>query len=63
MRKDTVEQLKSMYANAKKREKEWSGEFPNDSYNIGYAHGMVVAYREIFENLSAFERVNMFDDE
>lgn len=63
MRKDTVEQLKSMYANTKKREKEWTGEFPNDSYNSGYAHGMVVAYREIFENLSAFERVNMFDNE
>lgn len=63
MRKDTVEQLKSMYANAKKREKEWSGEFPNASYNNGYTHGMVVAYREIFENLSTFEHVNMFDKE
>lgn len=63
MRKDTIEQLKSMHANAKKREREWNDEFPNDSYNSGYAHGMVVAYEEIFENLSAFERVNMFDDE
>lgn len=63
MRKDTVEQLKSMYANAKKREKEWLGEFPNGSYNSGYAHGVIVAYREIFENLSAFERVNMFNEE
>lgn len=63
MRKDTVEQLKSMYSNAKKREKEWKEEFSPNSYQVGYAHGAVAAYEEIFENLSAFERVNMFDNE
>lgn len=62
MRKDTIEQLKSMYKNAKKREKEWNTEFPNDSYNSGYAHGVVTTYETIFEELCVFEKVNMFDD-
>lgn len=62
MRKDTVEQLKNMYRNAKKREEEYKQEFQPNSYNNGYAHGMVVAYREMLETLSVFERVNMFGD-
>lgn len=59
MRKGTVEQLKGMYQNAVKREEECKNEFPKSSYQRGYAHGAVIAYQEIFENLSAFERVNM----
>ena len=63
VRKDTIEQLKSMYSHAKEKEKEWAEQFPLNSWNRGYIHGIVTAYGEIFENLCAFERANMFDDE
>lgn len=63
MQKDTIEQLKSMYKNAKKREEEWKTEFPSNSYQCGYAHGAVIAFESIFENLSAFERANMLEED
>ena len=59
MKDETIEQLKGLYYNAKEREEKWKGKFPSNSYQSGYAHGAVIAYQEIFENLSAFERVNM----
>lgn len=49
-----------MRSHAIQREKEWRDEFPPNSYQVGYAHGMVTAYTEIFENLSAFEKAKMF---
>lgn len=62
MRKDTIEQLKSMYQNVKKREEEWKIQFPESSYQRGYAHGIATAYESMFEELCVFEKANMFDD-
>lgn len=60
MKNETIEQLRNMRRHAIQREKEWMEEFPPNSYQVGYAHGMVMAYSEIFENLSAFENAKMF---
>lgn len=62
MKNDTVLQLKALYKNAKKREEEWTNIFPEGSYQHGYAHGAVMAFQSIFENISAFENVSMFSD-
>ena len=62
MKKDTIEQLKAMYRVSKIREEEAKQNFSSNSYQCGYAHGMVVAFEGIFENLCVFEKANMFDD-
>lgn len=49
-----------MRSNAMQREKKWKDEFPSNSYQAGYAHRMVTAYTEIFEELSVFEKAKMF---
>lgn len=62
MKNDTILQLKALYENAQKREEEWEEKFPEASYQQGYAHGAVIAFRDIFENIAIFERVDMFGD-